>query len=422
LNQVGGRVITLTNGELLINKSLTIDPQGFVVTINGNNVPGNGVLVIASGATVTLTALIITGGTNSGIRNSGNLTVTNSIIKGNEGAGANGVNGGGGIQNTNGNLGLGYSTVTNNIGRGIGSAAGGIKIDGGSVKIYNSTIDNNRSANSFDGGGILCGSGALTIVNSTISSNLQDNDGGAGGILNYCTLTLVHATIFGNSTKIAGTGGVGGVDTTGNLTSISNTIIAGNTGSNKQDVSGTFTSNGYNLIGNTTGSSGWTTTDLLNVNARLAPLDNYGWFTRTHALLPDSPAIDAGELAVNPDSGSPIRIDQRTFPRPGDSSGKVDIGAYEVNKVGTSNDPKAISGQVLTQSGKAVGRALITLVNPATGETRYGFTNPFGYYHFTNVPVNVNYNVIIQRKKLQFAARTVFVVVERSDLNFISSN
>ena len=60
----------------------------------------------------------------------------------------------------------------------------------------------------------------------------------------------------------------------------------------------------------------------------LGPLADNGGPTMTHALLPGSPAIDAGR-----NSGAPM-TDQRGLPRPQDANGDgwavVDIGAYEV--------------------------------------------------------------------------------------------
>jgi hypothetical protein len=76
------------------------------------------------------------------------------------------------------------------------------------------------------------------------------------------------------------------------------------------------------LIGNTSGGSGFATSDLRNVNPLLAPLGNYGGPTQTMALLPGSPAINAG--ATN--SNTPTH-DQRGFSRI--RLGKIDIGAFE---------------------------------------------------------------------------------------------
>ena len=112
-----------------------------------------------------------------------------------------------------------------------------------------------------------------------------------------------------------------------------NTVIAANNKSAdgvNPDVSGSFTSNGYNLIGSSTGSTGFDATgDIVGtsdnpIDPRLAALDFNDGSTQTIALLPDSPAIDAGDptlLDTDPTT------DQRGFPRV--SGGTADIGAFE---------------------------------------------------------------------------------------------
>ena len=86
---------------------------------------------------------------------------------------------------------------------------------------------------------------------------------------------------------------------------------------------------GNNLIGKTDGSSGWVSSDLTGtiaspLNPLLAPLGNYGGPTQTMALLPGSPAIDAGNNALIP---AGVTTDQRGLPRI--VNGTVDIGAFE---------------------------------------------------------------------------------------------
>ena len=80
---------------------------------------------------------------------------------------------------------------------------------------------------------------------------------------------------------------------------LANTIIAQNTaGISSPDISGTFQNLSFNLIGDATGSNTNTTSPLIGtatnpVDARLDILRDHGGATLTHALLPDSPAIDA---------------------------------------------------------------------------------------------------------------------------------
>ena len=114
------------------------------------------------------------------------------------------------------------------------------------------------------------------------------------------------------------------------MVTIGNTIVAENTATTSgPDAFGTFASQGNNLIGETDGSSGWIGSDLAGTIAEpldplLAPLSNYGGPNQTMALLPGSPAIDAGSNALVP---AGVTTDQRGFSR--FTNGVVDIGAFE---------------------------------------------------------------------------------------------
>ncbi len=98
-----GQTITLTSGELDITKSLAIDGPGasqLAVSGGGNSE----VFDVASGSTVTISGLTITGGTavqGGGISNAGSLTLDGDVVTGNRAAGpaATTVGIGGGIYN-----------------------------------------------------------------------------------------------------------------------------------------------------------------------------------------------------------------------------------------------------------------------------------------------------------------------------------
>ena len=82
-----GQTITLTKGELLINKNLTIaGPGAGELTVSGNH--ASRVFEVANGTHVALTGLTISnglavGGDGGGILNSGTLTVSGSTLSGN---------------------------------------------------------------------------------------------------------------------------------------------------------------------------------------------------------------------------------------------------------------------------------------------------------------------------------------------------
>jgi hypothetical protein len=156
------------------------------------------------------------------------------------------------------------------------------------------------------GGGLWIGAGIVGLKHSTLSTNRATGGDSLGGQ--------------------AGRGMGGGLFVRmGVALQTRNTILAGNTAqTNAPDVSGNLGSLGHNLISNAAGGSGFNETDLLNVNPLLGPLQDNGGPTFTHALLPGSPAIDAGDNTGAPD------FDQR-----GDGflrvvNDIVDIGAFEV--------------------------------------------------------------------------------------------
>jgi hypothetical protein len=132
---------------------------------------------------------------------------------------------------------------------------------------------------------------------------------------------------------------------------IKNSIIAGNRGERSSvnhggaDVfdpygSKNFISGGYNLVGNAAataivgnaaansgfnGPGDQAGTRDHPIDPRLGPLGSNGGRTSTHALLPGSPAIDAGDPKFVP----PQEFDQRGPGSPRIWNARVDIGAFE---------------------------------------------------------------------------------------------
>ena len=241
-----------------------------------------------------------------GIYNRGILTINNGTISNNTTTGYNGS--GGGIVNNMYNPGSGILTLNNSTVS--GNSEGGIN-NGNIATLNNSTISGNSAIGS--GGGIST-SGELTINNSTIVNNSISggSGGGGGGIYHY----------------------------SGNL-SIQNSIVANNSSwlgpdcsSNPNGPGVIINSKGYNLVGNnsycninsTTGDQIGTNTN--RINPHLAPLQDNGGPTFTHALMAGSPAIDTGNPAVPGSGGNAcLAADQRGVARP--VSTRCDPGAYE---------------------------------------------------------------------------------------------
>ena len=217
----------------------------------------------------------------------------------------------------------------------------GVLHSGGRLNLIRTTLSNNGSAN---GGAIANGIGAtLAIRDSTISDNTASNNG--GGVWNFGELELTNSTLSGN---VASTNG-GGIYSAGasakviltNSTIIANrALMAGNGiwSIGSAELTNTIVSNppfredcalgsspplaslGHNLDGDNTCNLTHPT-DLPGVDPLVGPLQDNGGPTWTHALLPGSPAINAGEDRAWP------RTDQRGVTRPQD--GANDIGAYE---------------------------------------------------------------------------------------------
>jgi hypothetical protein len=151
------------------------------------------------------------------------------------------------------------------------------------------------------GGGIYNSSATLTITNSTVSGNSATS---GGGIVNEGsdfqggpTLRIVsNSTLSGNSADSGG----GIYNYYGSLYSSDSILNAGASGENIYNYYGPVTSLGYNLSSDDGGGYLTGPGDQINTDPMLGPLQDNGGPTFTHALLPGSPAIDAGNPNFTP--------------------------------------------------------------------------------------------------------------------------
>jgi hypothetical protein len=357
----GAATISLTSDELFIDKNVTISGPGANMLTVTRNSPTHFRIFHILRHTVNIEGLSITNGLALALGNSPDagggifcddeevnnerlaVTVNNCVISGNTAGGPGGFGGGGGISfgAINGfapsTLTVSNCTISGNSCKGYNG--GGIYIDMldatgmSSATITNSTISGN-SADQLGGGIYNAGenpSAMLTISNSTISSNTANffgggihNDSRSGG---HATLRINNSTLSGNSASSGGAiyntaffGGNATVD-------IGNTTLnSGPTGGTLFNNSGTVTSHGYNLSDDNAGGFLTGPGDQINTDPMLGPLQDNGGLTFTHALLPNSPAINAGDPNFTP----PPFFDQRG---PGFNrvvNARIDIGSFEV--------------------------------------------------------------------------------------------
>ncbi len=381
-----------------------------------NSAVGNGGGLHVTGAgDATITGGLITGNFASrgsgggGIWNgSGTMTIAGTIIEDNS-AGS-----GGGLWNDSGTVNISTTTISNNsnviplppsppgglipfllIAPGHG---GGIYNNAtGTINLDASTVTGNETRG--HGGGII-NLGTLTVTNSTIDSNTASQ---GGGIANEANLILRNVTISGNTAQIRG-GGVytttgtatinnstivnnvavgpefsvgqgGGIYQFGTATVILNsTIVADNIADGAAyDIEGAV-SGTFNLIGVDTGMTGLTHgvdrnivgTASNPIDPRLTRLDNNGGPTRTHALLPTSIAVNAGD---NPDE---LEFDQRGQGFPRQFGNQTDIGAFELQA-----EDEEISFLATASGPGTEGRVQVS--DALTGESLFEFIPYAGF-------------------------------------------
>jgi len=342
-------------GTITLGSTLTISKN---VTING---PSTKAIIISGNNSVRVFYI------NSAIRFTiNNLTVANGRIEGAHGSnggpcewgGAGDMAMGGGLYNKGGIVSVNNSTFSNNkaVG-GAGGSGGGYHPD-----ISRSTICS-RSASGGSGGdgmgGAVFSSGTVSLVNSTFSGNRAiggrgghggymsngrgmtpyagaggNGGNGLGGALYIVNDAHVSSCTFANNGASGATYGLGSPHGALGIASgvaifrsgsfaTNNTVIADN--SSGGNCNGSIASEGYNI--DSDGTCGLKAIgDLTKFSPKLGPLRNNGGATFTHALLPGSPAINAGNPAGCADpNGATIIADQRGHIR----NGRCDIGAFE---------------------------------------------------------------------------------------------
>jgi hypothetical protein len=250
--KLDGQTITLTSGELVINKSLTIQgPGAGQLAVSGGNA-SRVFEVDGAQASVSLSGLTIADGNGQGgtdpyyggaIFNGpgATLTLAACTLSGSN----SGIDYGGAIDNHYGTLTVSSSTLSGN------SAIDG----GGAIDNYYGTLSVSNSTFSGDyatGGGAILNWGTLTVSNSSLTG---DSAAFGGAVENIAgTLTLSNSTLLGNS---ANTGGAiyiySGSLTVSNTTLSDNSVPQGGHGSAIYMISGNVTVTGCTLTDSASG-------------------------------------------------------------------------------------------------------------------------------------------------------------------------
>src|SRR5947208_7474654 len=210
--------ITLTSGELVIDKDLTISG------------PGSGQLTIqrsTDGATQKFRIFNIT----SGLITISGVTVSNGVADGD----TDSLRSGGGINNE-GTLTLDGCVITGNSAK---ESGGGVanRLNGGRL-ILNKCFVTGNSVTTVDydgfGGGVYNGSGTMDVTDCTVNNNSVQAGAGrdayGGGVYNDGVLTIIGSKINGNhSTGGGDADGGGGRIFNDNLLTMTTSTVDSNT-------------------------------------------------------------------------------------------------------------------------------------------------------------------------------------------------
>ena len=345
--------ISLTSGELVIDKNITISGPGsnsltvrpssgsffrvfdvmpsHSITIQGITISfgyagcaQGGGIYLDEHVTATIADCVLTNNYTGDIggaifiNGGAMLTVLNSTITDNTAGTSEHGGSGAGIYSSADVLTIIDSTISNNtawIGGDLsGGDGGGISNVNGTLEISNTTIGSNLAG--VSGGGIS-GYGTITITNSTISGNVagitQPYLSVGGGIYNSGTLTVTNCTISGNSAhgSTGKGGGVGGGIYNVSSVDIGNSTLSGNradvhggsiyggtfdignsilNGGSPENIStATVTSHGYNVCNDDGGGFLNGPGDQINTDPLLGPLQDNGGPTFTLELLTAQP-------------------------------------------------------------------------------------------------------------------------------------
>lgn len=231
----------------------------------------------------------------------------------------------------------------------------------GLVHLSQSGVNNNSGLGGL-GAGIYNNGGAalLLIRNSTISANMNvpaDEGGGSGILNNGGEVRVEFSTLAYNNTN--------GIFNRSGLVRLESSVLGHHSGGNCAGEP--IDSGGHNLEDGIS-CSFTESSDLEDLAVGIDRLASNGGFSLSHALLPDSPALDSG------DRDTCLPVDQRGVSRP--QGPRCDRGAFESEELaGSGSDtlpatdsPTATPTPEETPTATIPATSAIT-ITPTPGET-----------------------------------------------------
>jgi len=384
---IANGTIVLDGTEVAIAKSLTIDGEDKNITISADG--QSRVFNIDDGDAQNLLDVSLSGLTIA----DGQAVLIDNLLD----------EVGGGIVNYE-RLNISNSTIRDNYASGTGG--GIVSFRAGELTVTNSTISGNKAFGA--GGGVIAGNATLT--NTTLSGN---SAGHSGAFLLWSgeQATIISSTIAGNMADDSVNGYAGGINLLGGSTlTLTNTIVADNTAPSDPDVAArpNDTVNATNsLIEDGATINGIDVANIVGVDPQLDPagLKNNGGPTKTIALQPTSPAINAGanpqsliydqrglaiDRVANPDIGSfELGVDadgveantEDAAPNNGDGNGD---GILDSNQSHVASLPNAVTGAYVTlETPSDVSLEAVSAEgNPSPSDTPTDALFPLGFLDY----------------------------------------
>lgn len=262
---------------------------------------------------------------------------------------------------------------------------GAMLIGDADAVIESSTFAGNTATNNYGGIAYLGNNSRLVVRNSTFSGNGGPSSSAIANIARSTGASVIEL----ESSTLAGNIGSAALNSVASssgaaVTRAQNTLFSGASSSIlNSGANASFVSFGFNLS-STTEPLLNQSTDRVNANPNLGPLQNNGGATFTRALQIPSAAIDAGIRSVDADQrGNPRTLDLLSIANAPGSDG-TDIGAFELQAAPDNPPVLGLNPAVGTIFYSTSGTASSIVATPSGGSgSGQGATTTVGACNIT---------------------------------------